>query len=158
MSVFESILEPLRRLFSGGFRVPVPYREVEQTLIATVTVPANQAVNSLLMSNITTDPMLPAQQRLSIPKGEYWVIEDLYVTASPSVDGIVRFKVNDQYMGATNPLSTYNVNNPARPRIKPLTLKEFDTLVLEYVNTQAGGSAATTVTYYLKVRRYIPLV
>ena len=134
----------------------MPVEQFEQGVILQVTVPANQPANSLLTVNIVLDPQLGGVNLVTIPNNEAWVIEDVFVTASQSIDAILVFKkgLKDE-VARTPPINTLLVSNPSRPRIKPILYKANEMLSINAINLQAGGSAATTLTVYAKVRRFV---
>jgi hypothetical protein len=147
-----SLADRIRSILAPPAR---PGKRVEVTCIATVTVKAGTPVNSVLTTNFIVDPTKPATSSLVAYKGETWVIEDIFVTASPAVDLILKFIKNDtELVQQTQPLSTYNINNPAKPRISPVVLREFEKLTIDAIN-MSTPTADQTITFYIKLARYV---
>jgi len=139
--------------------VPVQsVKKIEHTGIITITLPANLPANQTVVASFTLDPRYPSVSRLTIPKGETWQIEDIYITSAPSVDCIVRIVKNErEVIHITPPVSTLDVSNPARPRLGvPITFSEYDTVTIEAINLANVGSSDVTITLYVKVVKYVP--
>jgi hypothetical protein len=130
--------------------------QYEQGVIVQVTVPANQPANSLLTASIILDPQLGGVNLVTIPQNEAWVIDDVYVTASQSIDAILVFKKGlKEEVARTPPINSLLVSNPSRPRIKPILYRANEMLSINAINLQAGGSSATILTVHAKVRRFV---
>jgi hypothetical protein len=134
------------------------YQVLEQTFVLTVSIPANQPVNSTLIAKITTDPRYDPVTTLRVPKGETWFIDDIYVTGSQPVDGILRVIKNErQVVHITSPVNSLLVSNPSRPVSKlPEPFDEFSTITAEFINL-SSPAAAQTNTIYMKVKRIVPV-
>jgi hypothetical protein len=133
-----------------------PGKRIEVTCIAQTTIRANTPANSVNTTTFIIDPTKPADNKLQVYKGETWVVEDIFVTSAPAIDLILKFIKNDtELVQQTQPLSTYNINNPAKPRISPIVLKEFEKLTIDAINMSAGGNSDTTITFYIKLARYV---
>jgi len=132
------------------------FEVLEQTFVLTVTVRANQPVNSTLVAKITTDPRYEPVTTLRVPKGETWYIDDIYVTGTQPVDGILRIIKNErQAVHITSPINSLLVSNPSRPTTKPAApFEEFNTITAEFINF-TSPTADQTVTVYMKVKRFI---
>jgi len=133
-------------------------KKIQMTIIAQYTVAQNQAANSVIPCSMIIDPQTGSVQRYPIPTNEVWVIEDVYKTGSINVDAVVQFIKNDfETLFITDPLSTLDVSNPAKPRYDKKILKGNDALTLKAINLVAGSSSgATTDKFYIKVTRYAP--
>ncbi len=130
-------------------------KRIEVTCIANVTVKAGTPVNSVNTTTFIVDPTKPADNKLVAYKGETWVIEDIFVSSAPAVDLILKFIKNDtELVQQTQPLSTYNINNPAKPRISPVVLREFEKLTIDAIN-MSSPAADQTITFYIKLARYV---
>ena len=127
-------------------------REVERTYQIQVTVPANQAANSILPASIIQDPSVGSVNSLTVPQDRAIVIEDITIDSAPTADGILVFEKNlEQKVGETQPLSRYVGTNPARPTITPIVYEPGDIMTVKYINLKAGGAADETITVTLKV-------
>jgi hypothetical protein len=126
---------------------------VEKTLIATVTVAANTPAN-MRQAVSFGEAGKPSVTRVTIPKGRVWVIKDVFIKASGDVtiDGVAIFVKNEvEDIAKTAPLSTMLVSNPSRPTIGRLVYDEQTTLTIDFVNTVAQGSSASSNTFYIIV-------
>jgi len=131
-------------------------KELETTLICTVTFPANQAANVPTQVSFTIDPSLPAVSQFQIPNNESWVIDDVYVTGSQSVDAIVTFVKNFlEVMTKTSPINSLLVSNPSRPRVAPVVYAPTEIMTIQAQNLAAIGTSAVTDTFYVKVKRFV---
>ena len=123
----------------------------ELTIIAQYTVSANLPANSIVTVSFTVDPSIGSENQIFVPKGYQLVIKDIYSTTTPSVDALVSFyKNNEELMLTTDPVSTLGVSNPARPKYKPLVIDEQNYLNAKAITLAAGGTAASTDTFYIK--------
>jgi hypothetical protein len=126
---------------------------VEKTLIATVTVAANTPAN-MRQAVSFAEAGKPSVTRFTIPKGRVWVIKDVFIKASGDVtiDGVAIFVKNEvEDIAKTAPLSTLLVSNPSRPTIAKLVYDEQTVLTIDFVNTVAQGTSATSNTFYIIV-------
>jgi len=136
--------------------MPLRVRQVEQTVILQVNLAANTPANSTVYTNIVMEPALGAVQQFQIPPNEAWVLEDLYVKDTPTVDVILTFKKNlTQDVMKTPPLSALIVSNPARPKISRQLYEGNSIMTITANNLSAVGTSAVTITAFLKVRRFI---
>jgi len=134
----------------------VKIRQVEQTAILQVVLKANTPANSQVFTNIILEPGLGAVQQLQIPPNEAWVLEDLFVRDSPTVDVILTFRKNlTEDVMKTAPLSALLVTNPARPRISKQVYEGNSIMTIVAQNLAAVGASDVTVTAFLKIRRFI---
>ena len=130
-------------------------KRIQMTIIAQYTIPANQPANSVIPVSLIIDPQTGSVQRYQIPTTEVWIIEDVYKTGTINVDALIQFIKNDfETLFVTDPLSTLDVSNPAKPRYERKVLKGNDALTLKAINLVAGGASATTDTFYIKVTRF----
>jgi hypothetical protein len=149
-----SWLEPLRGIFGKKFEVlPVRVTTRSVTGVATATIKAGTPANTPIPVSIVYDPLRPAVYTIQPAPDETWIIEDIFVTSNPPIDGVVQFVLDDSRdIQKTNPLSTYRADYANKPRIDPVTVSGMHRLNLYYYNATAGGSADTTVTFYLRIR------
>ena len=132
----------------------MPY---SRTINFQITIPANQAANSVLAGSnaqVVVDPIIGAENMHVIPSSETWFITDIYVKSTPSIDVILRIKKNRDYKLETPPVSALLVSNPSRPMLPVLMFEPNSQLSVEAVNLSAGGSSATTVEVYATVEIY----
>jgi hypothetical protein len=132
----------------------MPYSKTIKFLI---TIPANQAANSVLAGSnaqVVADPIIGAANMYVIPSSETWFITDIYVKASPAIDVVLRIKKNRDYKLETPPVSALLVSNPSRPQLPVLMFEPNSQLSIEAVNLSAGGSSATTVEVFATVEIY----
>jgi len=130
-------------------------KKIQMTIIAQYTIPANQPANSVIPVSLIIDPQTGSVQRYQIPTNEVWVIEDVYKTGTINVDALIQFIKNDfETLFITDPLSTLDVSNPAKPRYERKILKGNDALTLKAINLATGGTSATTDKFYIKVTRF----
>lgn len=123
----------------------------ELTLIAQFTVPANAPANSTVTVDFIVDPRLGSQSVYIVPTGYDIIIKDIYVTNTPAVDAVVNIVKNqEEVVATTDPLSTMNVNNVARPRVKPLVFRSGEMLSAQAVTLAVGGASDQTITFYIK--------
>jgi len=150
-----SLLDLLAGKKAGGAKA-VSFEVLEQTFVLTVTVKANQPVNSTLVAKITSDPRYEPVTTLRVPKGEIWYIDDIYVTGTQPVDGILRIMKNErQAVHITSPINSLLVSNPSRPATRLATpFEEFSTITAEFINL-SSPTADQTVTAFMKVKRFI---
>ena len=78
-----------------------------QAWVASVTIPASEAAGYVAGATITTDLSSGTQYTtVPLPSDQYLLVYDVFVTAAPSVDGFVQFKVNNIAQGQSfGPLS-----------------------------------------------------
>ena len=132
----------------------MPY---SKTIIFKITIPANQAANSVLAggnAQVVADPIVGAQNMFVIPSTETWFITDIYVKSSPAIDVVLRIKKNRDYKLETPPVSALLVSNPSRPQLPVLMFEPNSQLSVEAINLAAGGASATTVEVFATVEVY----
>lgn len=91
--------------------------------------------------------------QIVIPATQVWYVVDMYLNASPSVDGYVLFYKNGTKLMQQSPLLSSMVNtNPARSTIAPMRY-EPHTILSAILNTIAANSSTSAVadTFYLSV-------
>jgi hypothetical protein len=131
-------------------------RELEHTAIIRATFPAGLPANNKVYASIQLDPALPAVSQLTIPANEAWVLEDLFVSASQSVDAILEFVKNmTEVTFKSAPVNSLLVSNPSRPIPKPVLFEPQSILTITAQNLAAIGASDTTITVYAKFRRFI---
>lgn len=128
----------------------------EFTIIAKFTIPTGAAANSTIPVKFMVDPRQGELNALQVPKGEVWVIKDIYVTSAPSVDSVVElYKNDDEKVLVTDPLGALVQSNPAKPKYKPITFEEFSKLSAVAITLAANGTGADVeVTFYIKAEKY----
>ena len=107
------------------------------TVQVSISIAANQAVNSAIIPTFTIDPKAGSTNSYTIPKGYRFVLVDAYVRSSSdaAVDGLLRLKKNFYTEHAViGPISTMLVSNPTRPAVAPKAWDEGDTLTMEFNN------------------------
>ena len=128
--------------------------EKEFTVIAKVTVDANAPANSTFPVKFLVDPRQGELNAIQIPKGETWVLKDVYVTSAPSVDAIVEiYKNDDNKVLGTDPLSALVQRNSAKPKYKPVAFEEFSKLSAVAITLAANGTSAAEITFYMKFEK-----
>jgi len=136
----------------GAKPTPTWVLDRRQTVICTVSLPANTPANASNNINFIIDPKVGATTQYTIPTNYKFTLVDIFIKASTDVpvDGIAKLKKNffEDHV-VTPPLSTTLVSNPSRPAVSPKSWVEGETLSGEYINTVAVGSTAQTVTFYL---------
>jgi len=130
---------------------------IPQTLIVQYTVPANLPANSVVVASIIVDPQTGSVQRLQIPPTEIWSIDDVYKVGTINIDAVAQILKNDFYAEiVTDPLSTLDVSNPAKPKYPKKLFRGNEALTIKMVTLKAQGASATTDTFYMKVTRFTP--
>ena len=131
-------------------------REIEQTVIITARFPANLPANNKVYASIYLDPSLSPVSQLTIPANEAWVLEDLFVTGSQSVDAILEFMKNlTEVVFKSAPVNSLLVSNPSRPIPRPVLYEPQSILTISAQNLAAIGASDVTITVYAKFRRFI---
>ena len=126
----------------------------EFTVIAKVTIDANAPANSTFPVKFLVDPRQGELNAIQVPKGETWVLKDVYVTSAPSVDAVAEiFKNDDNKVLMTDPLSALVQSNPAKPKYKPIVFEEFSKISADVITLAANGTSAVTETFYLKFEK-----
>jgi len=132
-------------------------REVEVTAVVTATFAANLPANNKVVASIQLDPSYPTVQQVTVPLQESWVLEDIFVAASQTPDSIaevVKNLVQSAFRSA--PINGLVVTNPARPIPTPVVFEGGDIISIMAQNLAAIGTAAATITLYVKLRRFTP--
>jgi hypothetical protein len=148
-------LEPLRSLFGGRPGVaPAGARVTTRSVtgVATVAYKANTPVNTPIPVSVVYDPLKPAVSTIMPAPNETWIIEDIFVTSAPTIDGVVQFVIDDSKdVQKTNPLSTYRADYANKPKIDPVTVPGMHRLNLYFYNSGTSASDVN-ITFYLKIR------
>jgi hypothetical protein len=126
------------------------------TVECKVTFDANLPANSVKNVSLTLDPLTGPQSVLTVPKGEAWVVDDVFIkaTGDVGVEAIALLIKNDrQEVSRFGPLSTLLVSNPSRPPMpKPKPVyREGERLSLRAINLAAIGASAATDTFYMRL-------
>jgi len=126
----------------------------EFVAICEVTFDANLPANSSKVVNITIDPTIGAKTEHPVPSDRDWIITDIYVTGSQSVDAIVQIIKNGEKVETqTDPINTLLVSNPSRPRIPVTKFEAGSRLSMKAINLAAIGTAAVTDKFYAKIKQ-----
>jgi hypothetical protein len=126
------------------------------TVTCSVTFDANLPANSVKNVSLTLDPLTGPQAVLTVPKGEAWVVDDVFIKATDDVgvEAIVTLIKNDrQEVSRFGPLSTLLVSNPSRPPMpkpKPV-FREGERLSMRGINLADVGDSAATDTFYMRL-------
>jgi len=131
-----------------------------QSWIASVTIPPSAAQGYVAGATITTDLSSGTQYTtVPLPSDQYLLVYDVFVTAAPSVDGFVQFKVNNIVQGQSfGPLSqTQRTFGSGRltMRNNPLVIKPSGLLSIAYITAAANGASQATQTFNISVM-FIP--
>jgi hypothetical protein len=126
------------------------------TVTCSVTFDAKLPANSVKNVSLTLDPLTGPQTVLTVPKGEAWVVDDVFIkaTGDVGVEAIVTLIKNDrQEVSRFGPLSTLLVSNPSRPPMpKPKPVyREGERLNLRAINLAAIGGSPVTDTFYVRL-------
>jgi len=131
-------------------------REIESTFIIQASFAANLPANNKVAATVLLDPALGAQSVVTIPASEAWVLIDLFVSSSQSVDAILEFKKNlTQSVLKTSPVNTLLVSNPSRPVPAPILYEPQSLMTIEATNLSAIGASPVTITVYAKFKRFV---
>lgn len=131
-------------------------KRIEQSAVATVSIPANTPANSTIPVSFTIDPRAGSESIVNIPLTESWVIDDIYVDASQTPDGIVEFYKNLRNKVLVTPrINTLLVSNPSRPKPPKLVYEAGSKLSAFFVNAAAVGTGGATVTFHLKLVMFV---
>lgn len=127
-------------------------------LICTATVAASAGIGTIDNVNITDSPELATTTRFTIPEGQNWVFEDLYISliadAGTSLPVVKIFKDGGRIMGTTPPLGDLLVSNSSRP---PYSNKKFlyrggSQLSMQTIATVANDATADAIAFRIRVR------
>lgn len=129
-------------------------KRIEQTIICEAQVPANLPKNSIVPVEFIIDLQKGPEPTLTPSADESIVIEDIYVTNQPTVDGVVQLVKNEyEIILQTDPLSTLSVTNPCKPKYSKKVVERLGRLSCKFINLQTP-STDTTVTFYMKIVRF----
>jgi hypothetical protein len=132
-------------------------RQLEMTFILTITLAASLSINSQTYASIQMNPALSGVNMLNVPADEAWVLEDLYVTASQSIDGMILFFINQSTIAfQSGNINGLVVTNVARPIPKPFRYGGNAIITVAFINLAAVGTAGATDTVYAKFTRFTP--
>jgi len=137
-----------------------PTAPYTQSWIGTVSIPASAAAGTVVGATINTDLSSGTQYTtVPLPSDQYLLVYDVFVTAAPSVDGFVQFKVNNISQGQSfGPLSqTQRTFGSGRltMRNNPLVITPSGLLSVAYITAAANGTSAVTQTFNISVM-FIP--
>ena len=141
---------------SGYTRLTAP---TPQTFIGTVNNGgAKLSVGAVIPFNFVTDPTQPnlTVPYLRVPPSEKWLVYQVYVPSSPSIDGLVKIKINgiDQNvqwgpLSQTVPTQYHVVAQNSQVLAQPNDELSFQLVLTSAVNT----TATVTQTVYFNVMR-----
>ena len=155
--------EAVKKLFGGeaaaapGVPAPAPTKLMETTVQVQINLAANLPANSLTHCKLMIDPTTGFQDTIQIPPNEVWVIDDIFVSASQTVDGqlVIRRNTRD-VMTTTHPINSLLISNPSRPKLTvPLVFKGGEIIDAQFINLAAVGASAVTEYALVHVTRYI---
>ncbi len=127
-------------------------------LLCTATVAASEAIGDINNVNFTDSPELATTTRFSIPFGQKWTIEDLYITvagdAGTSEPVIKIVKSGGRVMGTTPPLSNLLVSNNSRPPYSNLKFVFFgnETIQAQTINTIANDLTIDAIRFTMRIK------
>lgn len=152
------IKEKIEETFFGKKEAerPKPKMVTEATIFIQATVPANQPANSVLPIRLVADPVLGSQPFIQVPLNEVWVIDDIFVTSTQPVDGIIQLRKSQrEIVTQTYPVNSMLVSNPSRPKIMPITYYGGEVIDGFFINLAAGGTTASTIDVRAHVVKYV---
>lgn len=129
-------------------------------LSLTATVVANAVVNTQALVSIATSPEVSTVTTLTVPAGQTWVINDLYIIASADYgtsNPVFRFVKNQtNIVGQTPPLSALLVTNNSRPILTPkLGFEGTSQLQVYYITTVLNDATADSIIAYAPLDKRI---
>ena len=131
-------------------------RKVPAQGVIRVEVPANLPPNSTIQADIQVDEREGFFTFQQVPASEAWVIEDVFVTSTPSIDiSLYFFKNRLQQIAKVGPMSTRLVSNPSRPPTAPMVYGPTSILTVQAVNLVAGGASPTTLLIHFIFSRIV---
>lgn len=138
----------------------MPIRQVEQTFILTAIMPAaGTPVGSVMSINFQPNLQIASVPQESVPAAESWLLEDFYVSAAQTYDGLVTFYRNYlQVAWMSGNINGLVVTNTARPIPTPFTFQGNDIITATFSNIAIvpTSASAVTITMYAKFRRFTP--
>ena len=132
-----------------------------QTWTATISIPASAAAGYVAPASIVTDPTVgTSYSTVLIPPSQFLLIYDVYVTASPSVDFLVSFKVDNIQQGqnfgpVSQTLRSYG-SGRLTMRNNPLLIRNSGLLSISAITLAANGTSAATESFTINVE-YVPI-
>jgi len=134
----------------------VAIEKVETTLTCTATFDADLPANSVKPVSMTLDPLVGSQTVLQVPMNESWVIEDMYIISSQTPNSIIEVYKNElDVVLKSDPINTLLVSNPSRPKYGKKVFGPNDRLSMRAINLAAIGTSAATITFYVKLVRFV---
>jgi hypothetical protein len=131
---------------------PRPYVYGE-TAIGSISIPASASTSTWITASFSAIETPGSVTSFTLPNGLQYVITDIFVAASQSVDGLIRFIKNGIKVMWQGALNTLLVSNPSRPRAPILVYFPYDILSIQFLPA-TSPSAATTDTFYFSVEVY----
>lgn len=125
------------------------------TMTLTATIAASAVINSQGFMSIATSPELPTSTEFTIPSGETWIIDDVYILAAADAgtsNPVLKFKKNQRIdIGQTAPMSSLLVSNNSRPKFKPVGYEPVTKMSIPYVTTVANDATIDSLVAYASV-------
>ena len=115
------------------------------SLTLTTAIAANAVIATIQLFDIATSPEVATEQTFTIPSGQTWIIDDLYIlvtTDAGTSNPEIRFVKNQVLtLGQTNPIGAYLVSNSSRPKLSPALGFEGQTQMQIYAITSVLNNA-----------------
>lgn len=136
---------------AGGATAPaIGWITEPVTLKIDVTVPAGASTTQGIPASFVVDPKIGSVKEYQLTLNEFWVLNDVYVTAEQGVDGTLVIKKNGVDIIKVKNVNSLLVSNPSRPRpltLAPVRFSPGDRVAFEFIPASSPG-ADTAVTVY----------
>lgn len=113
------------------------------SLTLTTSIAINAVIATIQLFDIKTSPEIATEQTFTVPAGQTWIIDDLYILATVDAgtsNPEVRFMKNQTIiLGQTNPILAYLVSNNSRPKLSPALGYEGQTQMQIYAVTSVAN-------------------
>jgi len=126
-------------------------------LECTTTVGASDAVGTIDVINMKTDPTVSSVTELQVPLTENWIATDLYILASAdsgtSNPVVTMDKNRGRTLVQTPPLSSMLITNNTRPRFSPQPVGfEGGSIVRMFAHTTiANDTSADSIKFFVAI-------
>jgi hypothetical protein len=126
-------------------------------LECTTTVGASDAVGTIDVINMKTDPTVSSVTELQVPLTENWIATDLYILASAdsgtSNPVVTMDKNRGRTLVQTPPLSSMLITNNTRPRFSPQPVGfEGGSIVRMFAHTTiANDTVADSIKFFVAI-------
>ena len=127
----------------------------------TAQIAASAPAGTVVSVSIVTDLSVgTSYSTVLIPPSQFLLIYDVYVTASPSVDFLVSFKVDNIQQGqnfgpVSQTLRSYG-SGRLTMRNNPLLIRNSGLLSISAITLAANGTSAATESFTINVE-YVPI-